>query len=454
MNVQSPDRRAVEKASFRVAVVGLWHLGCVAAGSLARLGHVVTGIEEDPQQLAMLQGGHAPLREPGLDDLLAEGIGAGRLRFASDLSSAAAAAEVVYVAYDTPVTDGDDVDVSSVTRTVERIIPSLRPEALLLVQSQVPVGTCGRFRRLLRTGPSSEGREVAYVPENLRLGQAIDGYLRPDMLVIGGDDPRAHAVADRLLAGIGSPRVLTDLATAEMTKHAINAFLATSISFANELANLCQIQGVDATALISILRRDRRIGPHAPLNPGVGFAGGTLARDVKVLTAVGHAAGYTPRLFDAVLQVNEGQKDLPVRWLREVYGGTLRGLRVAVLGLTYKPGTSTLRRSDAVVLIRRLAADGVSVAAADPQADLAETADLPAFAFTRDPYEAVEGADALVVMTPWPEFAALDYERVRAGMRRAVVLDMPNALDKERLLRLGFVYVGVGRGSVRGMARS
>jgi UDPglucose 6-dehydrogenase len=351
------------------------------------------------------------------------------------------------------LTDRDDADPSIIIRAVERIAPMLAPHARVVVESQVPVGTCRTLRRLLKTKSSNGGIDVAYVPENLRLGQAIDGYLRPDMLIIGADDPSAHDVSEQLFAGVDAPRIRTDLATAEMTKHAINAFLATSISFANELANVCQTQGVDAATLISILRRDRRVGSQVPLSPGMGFAGGTLARDVKALTAVARTAGYDPRLLDAVLEVNSEQKTLPVRWLRQMHG-TLRGVRVAMFGLTYKPGTSTLRRSDALPVIRQLVGDGATVTVVDPQADLTEVRDLPPFEFTRDAYEAVEGADALIVMTPWPEFASLDYERVHTTMRRPIILDMPNALDRERLAQLGFVYVGVGRGAVPRLSRS
>ena len=448
----SSEKPSVQRSPFRVAVVGLWHLGCVAAGCLARLGHVVAGIEDDPQNLAALRAGRAPLREPGLDELLAGEIGAGRLRFTQEFDDTVAGADVVCVAYDTPVTDRDEADMSIVTRTIERIAPILRADALLLVQSQVPVGTCRKVRAMVRTGSAGDAPEVAYVPENIRLGQAIEGYLRPDMVVMGADDPRAHVLVERLFAGIDAPHIRTDLSTAEMTKHAINTFLATSISFANELANLCQIEGVDAPALVSILRRDRRVGSQVPLNPGMGFAGGTLARDVKALAAVGYAGGYAPRLLDAVLQVNESQKSLPIQWLRQIYG-TLEGVRVAVFGLTYKPGTSTLRRSDALPLIRQLIADGVAVTAVDPQAEPAEVEDLPRVEFTRDAYGAVQGTDAFIVMTPWPEFTTLDYERVRAAMRHPVVLDMPNALNRERLTELGFAYIGVGRGAVRRLAR-
>jgi len=431
---------------LKVAVAGLWHLGCVAAACLAAVGHRVVGVDADPQRVESLRAGRAPLREPGLDALLADGAAAGRLRFTDDLSEAFRDADVAYLAYDTPVDDRDRADVSVVLGAAEVAGQALPPGALLLVQSQVPVGTCRALRAGLRAARGGDVG-VAYVPENLRLGEAIERYLHPDVLVIGADDPEARGRVDRLFAAIGAPRVRTDLATAEMAKHAINAFLATSISFANELANLSQLEGADTDALLEVLRLERRIGPRVPLRPGMGFAGGTLARDVNALEDVAERHRYTPHLLEAVLRVNDGQQSLPIRWLEQAYG-TLAGRRVGVLGLTYKPGTSTLRRSASVAMIRSLVRAGAEVSAADPQADLAEVADLPSFEFGRDPYRAAAHADALVVATPWPEFEALDFGRLRAEMRHPLILDMPRLLDRARLEALGFTYVSVGCGAV------
>ncbi len=432
---------------LRVVVAGLWHLGCVAAACLAKVGHRVVGVDADADRVASLRAGRAPLREPGLDALLGEGIAAGRLHFTGDFHEAFRDADVAYLAYDTPVDERDRADVSVVLDAAEAAGRSLPPGALLLVQSQVPVGTCRGLRSALRARRGGDVC-VAYVPENLRLGQAIERYLHPDMLVVGTDDPEARERVDRLFAAIEAPRVRTDLATAEMAKHAINTFLATSISFANELANLSQLEGADTDALLQVLRLERRIGPRVPLAPGMGFAGGTLARDVKALEDVGERHGYAARLLEAVLRVNDGQQGLPIRWLEQAYG-TLAGRRVGVLGLTYKPGTSTLRRSSSVAMIRRLVQAGAVVSAADPEADLDEIADLPPFEFGRDPYRTAVDADALVVATPWPEFAALDYARLRAGMRHPLVLDMPRLLDRAALEAAGFTYVAVGLGAVR-----
>lgn len=438
--------------SLTVAVVGLWHLGSVTAACLARLGHRIAGYDKDPERTATLQDGRAPLFEPGLNDLLREGIASGRLRFTADFANAVAGADVVVVAYDTPVNEQDEVDTSVVRDAVRRAAPLLRSGTLVLVHSQVPVGTCATIRGELNTVRSDGGVEVACVPENLRLGQAIERFMHPDMLVVGAEDPQAHEVVDALFARIDAPRVRTNLTTAEMAKHAINAFLATSISFGNELAALAQTAGADGVQLAAILHHEKRVG-RAPIDPGMGFAGGTLARDVKVLQGLGNSTAYRPYLMDAVLRANEQQNSLPLLWLRKIHG-SLEGLHVGVLGLTYKAGTSTLRRSASLAIVRQLVAEGTTVAVADPRADLAEVDDLPPFQFSRDPYAAAAGADALLLVTPWPEFANLDYDRIRGGMRHPVLLDMPNSLDKERMERLGYVYVGVGRGKLVRLERA
>ncbi|HXX40602.1 MAG TPA: nucleotide sugar dehydrogenase [bacterium] len=433
-------------ARLRVAVVGLWHLGCVAAGCLAKLGHEIVGIEEDARRLAELRAGRAPLLEPGLDALISEGLAAGTLRFEDNLEKEARDANVGYIAYDTPVNEDDVADPSIVLDAARRVGCALPRGAVLLIQSQVPVGTCGAIHAELEAIRPGEVF-VACVPENIRLGQAIERYLRPDMLVVGTANDATYDRVEQIFAGIAAPRVRTDLATAEMIKHAINTFLATSISYANELANLSQLQGADFDSLLSALRLERRIGPHVPLTPGMGFAGGTLARDIKALQMFGERHGFATHLCDAVLRVNDEQKALPVRWLERAYGA-LGGCRVGVLGLTYKPGTSTLRRSGAVEVIRRLVAAGATVSAADPQANPAEVADLPPFEFSRDPYRAADGADALVLVTPWPEFGGLDYARMRAVMRHPLVLDLPRFLDRQLLEALGFAYIAVGRGVI------
>jgi UDPglucose 6-dehydrogenase len=443
---------AMQKRPLEVAVIGLWHLGSVAAACLTKLGHRVVGVDDDSNRVTALAHSHAPIYEPKLDDLLAEGVAARRLRFTTEVVDAVAEADAVVVTHDTSVTDQDEADISAILRTVEQVTPLLRRNCLVAVMSQVPVGTSAIIRQKVKRAKPHDSSEVVYIPENLRLGQAVDSFLFPDLMVVGAEDTYGHEAAEALFAGIESKWVRTNLATAEMVKHAINAFLATSISFGNEIANLCQSVGADATQVASILHLDRRVGPHVPIDPGMGFAGGTLARDVRALQGLGARNTYQPRLLDAVLMVNEEQNSLPLRWLIQIYG-TLSGLRIGLLGLTYKPGTSTLRRSAAIDLIRKLVAEHAVVAASDPKADLSELADLPRFQFSRDPYAAALNADALLLITPWPEFRALDYEKIHARMRHPILLDMPNALDKERLERFGFVYLGVGRGVPKPLER-
>jgi UDPglucose 6-dehydrogenase len=431
-------------APLHVAVVGLWHLGSVSAACLASLGHIVIGMDEDSNRLAKLSMGNAPVYEPGLDELLAAQIASGRLTFTADLEDAVGRSDVVVVAHDTGVTEMDEVDMGLIQKSVERIISSLRDGSALLLFSQVPVGTCRAIQDRIRKVRQGLRAGVAYIPENLRLGQAIERFLQPDMVVIGAEDRLTGQLAEQLLASIDAPRVRTNLATAEMVKHAINAFLATCISFANELAALSEISGADASQVTAALRMDRRVGPSAPLSPGTGFSGATLARDVMALRRLGERAGIQPLILNAVVAVNDRQRLVPFMWLKEIFG-QLTGLRIGVLGLTYKPGTSTVRRSASLELIHRLVREGAEVGASDPEADLAEVDDLPAFRFSRDPYSVAEGRDALLIMTAWPEFGNLDYGRIRTTMRRPVLLDLPNLLDPQSLSDLGFLYVGVGR---------
>ncbi len=441
MNLQGrPDAAA----RLRVAVVGLWHLGSVSAACLASLGHSVIGVDEDSNRLAKLSIGNAPVYEPGLDELLATQIAAGRLTFTADLENAVRRSDLVIIAYDTGVTEIDKGDMGLIQKSMDRIIPSLMDGNALLLFSQVPVGTCRAIQDRMRTDRGGLRAGVAYIPENLRLGQAIERFLRPDMVVIGVEDTMTGQCAERLLAPIDAPKVRTNLATAEMVKHAINAFLATCISFANELAALCEVSGADATQVTAALRMDRRVGIGTPVSPGTGFGGGTLARDVTVLRRLAENAGVQPLLLDAVVAVNDRQRLIPIRWLRETFG-QLSGLRIGVLGLTYKPGTSTVRRSIGLELIHTLVREGMEVGASDPKADLAEVDNLPAFHFSRDPYAIADGKDALLIMTAWPEFGNLDYGRIRTLMRHPVLFDLPNMLDPQTLSDLGFVYIGLGR---------
>ena len=436
-------------ASQRVCTVGLWHLGSVVSACLAELGHQVTGVDPDAGRIERLGRGIPPLFEPGLEELLKTHVASRRLAFTTDLAQGVRDADAVLLTFDTPVDANDELDLSPVTETINAVAPLLRPNALLIIQSQIPVGTCAALQAAIQQRNPRWTPGLACVPENLRLGQAISRLLAPAMLVIGADDAATLERADQLLAKVDTRhRMKVNLKTAEMTKHALNAFFATCVSFANELGVLCDEIGADGFRIAEAMRLDERIGPKALVFPGAAFGGGTLARDVKVLQGLGRAHGGSTPLIDAILTVNERQKQLVQSRLTRLFG-TLKGLEIGVLGLTYKAGTSTLRRSPALELINSLMDEGARLRAYDPKADREELGSVR-FRVCCSPQEAAEGVDALIIATEWPEFKALDFAALRSRVRRPLILDTKNLLEPAAMKRAGFQYLGIGRGITEG----
>jgi UDPglucose 6-dehydrogenase len=432
-----------------VCVVGLWHLGSVTAACIAERGLDVVGVADNPERAASLNNGSPPLFEPGLAELMAKHLASGRLRFTSSLRDGVKGSAYVVIAYDTPVNENDEADLTLITATVDALANCLEKGATIIVSSQVPVGTCEALADRLRFLNPGLRFGMACVPENLRLGQAIERFLRPDLLVFGADGEATMERVETLFSPIPGPRARMNLRTAEMTKHAINAYLAMCISFGNELANLCDEVGADAFQVVQALKLDSRVSPRAPLAPGLGFAGGTLARDMIVLKKLAAQYGYAAPLLNGVLAVNQFQNGMVVHRLEGLLG-TLAARTIGVLGLTYKPGTSTLRRSAAIEIIRDLVAKGAAIKAFDPKADRAEI-DLhrQEFSMCTDPYAAAKDADALALVTPWPEFKDLDFARLKDVMRTPVILDAANMLEPAKLTRAGFVYQGIGRGAAQ-----
>ncbi len=424
---------------MRVCVVGLWHLGCVTAACLAQGGHDVVALDVDHGVIAQLRGGKLPLFEPGLADLTSAGTAAGRLRFEADPRQAEGA-DVVWVTYDTPVDDNDIPRVSIVVDAITALFPHLSDGCLVLVSSQLPVGTTRR----LAAAAATLGRDritFGYSPENLRLGRAIEVFMHPDRVVVGlqnEDDRRKVSV---LLAPFTDNVIWMGIEADEMTKHAINAFLATSVVFMNEIASVCELVGADAKEVERGLKSEERIGPKAYLSPGAAFAGGTLARDVTTLADLGHRLQAPVGLMSAVRESNDRHRSWPLRKLKSRFGA-LAGRRIAILGLTYKPGTSTLRRSSAVELAGALGGEGASVAAFDPAVrelppDLAGQIHLAS-----DSAQAVADADAVVIATPWPEFRELDWSTLLPTMKSATVVDANGFLAG--LLKGRSEYAAVG----------
>lgn len=406
---------------MNVVVLGLWHLGCVTAACCAEFNASVVGLDFEADWRA-LRCGEAPLFEPGLDEALWRGIGSGRLRFAEGADAEAlGAADVLWVCYDTPVDDNDVADVAFVTDRLARCVSALRPGAVVLISSQIPAGAC---RELERRHP---GISFAYSPENLRLGKALDIFRHPERIIVGTRTPEVRAKLEPLFAPFCKEVLWMRTESAEMTKHGINAWLALSVTFANELARLCEAVGADAREVERGLRSEPRIGQKAYIRPGAAFAGGTLARDVVALTALARQFGDAAALFPAILAGNNAHKDWAFGRL-EILLDPLADAVVAVLGLTYKPGTDTLRRSGAVELAVKLLRAGVRVRCYDPVVrELpAELADAQMCASLAD---AVNDADAAVVATEWPQIKEADWSALVPTMRRCVVVDANGFLD-------------------------
>ena len=422
---------------MNITVLGLWHLGCVTASCCAQYFRV-TGLEFNPAKLSTLNQGKAPLLEPGLDDLLQAGLASGRLRFTDNLTAACGDTDILWVTYDTPVDDDDHADAEAVLREVRRCVPALPRGALVLLSSQLPVGTC----RQLEAEFGADGYRFACSPENLRLGKALVGFTKADRIIAGVRDARAQTQLTELFAPFTQQVVWMRPESAEMTKHAINAFLAASITFMNEIACLCEDTGADAKEVERGLKSESRIGPQAYLSPGGAFAGGTLARDVVTLSQLGQKFGETLDVLPAIKRSNDRHRQWVWRKLQQIFAGET-GRGIALLGLTYKPGTDTLRRSSAVELAQALAAAGFAVRACDPSQPVLP-AELGFIQFKASAAEAIAGADAVVVCTEWPEFRTLDWPGLLPLLRRPLVIDAAGFLKSSMASQPSLQYVTVG----------
>ncbi len=426
----------------RIALVGLGHLGCVAAACLAKLGHIVCATDFDQKIVCGLQQGIPPIFEPGLAETIAEQTNAGRLMFLPSCAEAFARAKFIFITFDTPVDENDHSDLAPIFAAFDAIANEARSSVKIVVMSQVPVGTCRQLCESLRRRAPQLSFSVVYHPENLRLGEALKTFLQPDFLLVGAEDEAAACQLLNLYTGVVAPAVTMSTGSAEMAKHALNAFLATSISFVNELASLAEVCGADVRDVVGALRQDTRIGPRAFLNPGPGFSGGTLGRDIQTLRRLGKEMGRKTTQLDATLAVNAERLPYLMEKIRTACGG-LRAMCVGLLGLTYKPGTNTLRRSNSLALAKLLRDAGATVQAFDPRiTDLPGGCSAPALYAT--PYQAAKSADAIVLMTPCQEFKKLNLIRLRQAMRRPVLIDAHNFLDDRAARNAGFHYLGVG----------
>ncbi len=396
-----------------------------------------------------MQAGEAPVFEPGLNELIRAGLGTGRLRFTCDLEESVRQADVVWVTFDTSVNDNDEADCGYVEGQIHRLFPHLRPATMILISSQLPVGSTSRIEAAYRaTFPAGTVR-FAYSPENLRLGKALEVFRHPDRIVVGARSPEDRERMAGLLRPFSEHLVWMSIESAEMTKHALNAFLADSVTFANEVASLCEEVGADAKEVEQGLKTDHRIGPRAYLRAGGAFAGGTLARDVSFLTMLARQACLPVPLLESIRESNDLHKNWPRRKLESLLAN-LPGSTVAVLGLTYKPGTDTLRRSIAVELCRWLSGSQVTVRAFDPAVRRLPDELRGVITLCDSALEALAGADAVVLATECPEFREVSARDVIERMRTPVVLDANRFLEKSlgTAAALQYVTVGKPRGTV------
>lgn len=408
---------------MKVCVYGLWHLGSVTAACLASAGFTTVGLEDDPAAAKRLAEGVPPLFEPGLEELFRAGLDAGTLSFTSN-PRAIGDADVVWITFDTPVDDDDRADVGYVVERICALFPYLRDNSVLLVSSQLPVGTMAQIEKRF----VADGRRVAFAcsPENLRLGKAIDVFRRPERVIVGVRGDAGKATLTALFAPFSSNIIWTGIEAAELSKHAINAFLATSVTFINEIAVLCEKMGADAREVERALRSEPRIGPNAYIRPGAAFAGGTLARDVTFLSEIAARNGLPLNMIGSILESNHFHRGWPFRRLKELLGD-LKGRKICVLGLAYKPGTSATRRSAAIELGDQLSAAGAIVSAFDPSAKELPRP-IPNMGIAGSAADACANAEALVLMTEWPEFRELKADALVSGMAKPIILDQSGFL--------------------------
>ena len=432
---------------MKVCVLGLWHLGSVTAACLASGGHEVIGLDFDLETVRKLQAGQPPLFEPGLEELIKQGMAAGRLRFSAEPVAGLRDAEMVWVAYDTPVDERDRADVDFVVDRVVKLFPHLVPGTLVLISSQVPVGTTQRIEQAFRGEYPDKQVTFGYSPENLRLGKAISVFTQPDRVVVGIRSLLDRHRVEELLSPFTKNIEWMSVESAEMTKHALNAFLATSVAFINEVATLCERVGADAKEVERGLKSDGRIGQRAYLSPGAPFAGGTLARDILFLEQTGKVYNQPTYLLSSVWVSNDAHKNWARRTM-EVILGDLYGQRVAVWGLTYKPGTDTLRRSASVELCEWMVEQGVQPQVHDPVIKVLPEALAQKLTLHIDPLAALRGAVALFVATEWPVYQSIGADSIVTAMPAPLVID-PNrflfkTLGHDRRIR----YVTVGKASI------
>ena len=437
---------------MKIAMIGAGYVGLVSGACLADFGHSVVCIDREPDKIASLNAGRMPIYEPGLDALVAENVRQRRLAFSTSMRQAVAEADAVFIAVGTPSRRGDGfADLSFVFDAAHEIAEALSGFTVVVTKSTVPVGTGDEVERIIREANPAAEVSVASNPEFLREGAAIADFKRPDRIVVGTQDARAEAVMREVYRPLylnQAPILVTDRRTAELTKYAANAFLAAKITFINEVADLCEAVGADVQQVARGIGLDKRIGGKF-LHAGPGYGGSCFPKDTLALVKTAQDAGTPLRLVETVVAVNDQRKRAMARKVIKACGGSVRGKTVALLGLTFKPDTDDMRDAPSLAIVAGLQDAGARIVAYDPEGMAHARALMPEVTYAEDAYACAEGADALVIVTEWNAFRALDLDRLRrtmaSGEAAPVLIDLRNIYDPASAARHGFTYRGIGR---------
>lgn len=429
-----------------IAVIGVGYVGLVSGACFADLGNHVTCVDINAERIANLNKNIMPIYEPGLEELVDRNVKAGRLDFTTSYAEALKSADFVFIAVGTPSDVDGQADLRYVRMAAESIADVMDHSLIVVNKSTVPVGTGDWVAEIIRNRrPDAPSFAVVSCPEFLKEGSAISDFMSPDRTVLGSTSKEAAAQVAQLHLPLRSTIMITDLRTAEMIKYASNAFLATKISFINEIANICEALGADVKEVATGMGLDRRIGRYF-LDAGIGWGGSCFPKDVKALTYMAETEGRHPHLLHAVIDINNDQRQAPVRKLQEVLGSDLKGKVIGLLGLAFKPNTDDMRDAPSIDIAHALLRAGTHVRGYDPVAMPNAAAILPEVQLLPDPYTVADGADAMIIVTEWNEFKHLDLVRIKNLLRTAVIVDGRNIYDPQTMSELGFAYRGIGRG--------
>ncbi len=439
---------------MRIAMIGTGYVGLVSGACFAEFGLDVFCVDNNADKIAKIEQGIMPIYEPGLEDLVARNRAAGRLHFTTSIAEAVQGADAVFIAVGTPTRRGDGhADLTYVFAAAEEIADHLDGRTVVVTKSTVPVGTGRKLMALFRSRRPDLPIDVASNPEFLREGSAIEDFMRPDRVVCGVESEHARDVlsqAYRPLNLIETPILFTGIETAELIKYATNSFLAMKITFINEIADLCERVGADVQTVAKGIGLDGRIGRKF-LHAGPGYGGSCFPKDTLALLRTAEQYESPIRTIETVVAVNEARKRRMVRKIQDACGGSVRGKRIAILGVTFKPNTDDMRESPSLVIIPALQGEGAEIRAYDPKGMPEASKLLPGVEWGDNPYGILEDADALVVLTEWNEFRGLDLERIRGMMREPRIIDLRNIFDPERVARAGFAYTSIGRPAIDAM---